>query len=132
MPFQRAITLADIYATERLYDRLLELCQKNSVLFEEHYRRLGNAYPIETAIWLKGWIEKNCQQSQSRSFYCDVGKRIAEYGRYAGEEASKDLADELLGRYSNRPAMRQEFTKAVKMDRDKKSGKSRKAYNAKK
>jgi hypothetical protein len=125
-------TLADIYATERLYDRLLDLCQKNSGLYEEHYRRLGGTYPIETAAWLKNWIERNSRQAQSRSFYADIGKKIGEYGGYAGAEAAQALVDSLFVRYANRPAMRQEFTKALKMDRGTKSGKSKEAYNAKK
>jgi hypothetical protein len=107
-------TLASLYDAERLYDRLLALCQQKPILFGEYYPRLGNAYPVETAVWLKGWIEKNCRQTQSRSSYRDIGKRIREYSRYAGDEAARALVDALLIRYSNRPAMRQEFTNALK------------------
>jgi hypothetical protein len=115
--------LASLYASERLYDRLLALCEKNERLFELHYHSLGPAYPEETAVWLKGWIERNCQRAQSRSFYVDIGKRIAEYGRYAGGQRAKALVDALMLRYPNRPAMRQEFMKALQTGRNKKSEK---------
>lgn len=103
--------LAHLYESEKLYDRLMTVCEADDWCFSAHYERLIPKYPSRVAPLLSAKICAKAQKDSSRTSYRDTALIIQKYARCAGIEKAKALIDELTSLYSNRPAMKQEYAK---------------------
>jgi hypothetical protein len=107
----RSRLLASLYASERLFDKLMELCEKNPREFIEYYHKLMKAYPGRVAPLLRDHICRKAASDSNRSSYSETASLVADYRKCAGDAATASLIDELEARHRSRPAMREELEK---------------------
>ena len=104
---------AQIFSKDGLIERLRELAKQDASLMREYYKQIGRKYPDEAANHLEIGIRKELERTHSRNGYERIATEVREYGGYAGRPAMVKLVDDLVSRYSNRPAMIAELSKAV-------------------
>lgn len=107
----RTRLLASLYASERLLDRLMDLCEKKPREFVEYYRKLMKTYPSRVAPLLKDYIGHKAATDTKRNSYGETASLVGDYGSCAGAAAASAFIDELESRYASRRAMREELEK---------------------
>ena len=105
----RSWFLASLYASERLLDKLMAICEKNPRDFIEYYPKLMKAYPSRLAPLLRDQISRKAASDSKRSSYGETASLVADYRKCAGDTAAAALIDELEERHSSRRAMREEL-----------------------
>jgi hypothetical protein len=105
----RSRLLASLYASERLFDKLMEHCESNPREFIEYYPKLMKAYPGRVAPLLRDHICRKAASDSNRSSYSETASLVADYCKCAGDAATATLIDELEARHRSRPAMREEL-----------------------
>jgi len=106
----RSWLLASLYASERLLDRLMELCGKKPRDFiDRYYRELMNAYPGCVAPLLRDHISRKAASDSKRISCSETASLVTDYRKCAGDAAATALIDELEERHSSRRAMREEL-----------------------
>lgn len=85
---------AAILAAEGLVERLRELASHDESVMRDHYQQIGRSIPDDAGSYLEKGTRK-------------------ELGGYAGRSAMVKLVDDLMSRYSNRPAMIAELRKTL-------------------
>lgn len=106
-----AMFLASLYDSERLYDRLMTLCEKDQEVFVTYYRKLLKKFPTLVAPLLLTYIRQKAASDSNRSSYQRTAALAADYGVCAGADAAIALIDELGAQYRPRRAMREELEK---------------------
>jgi hypothetical protein len=81
-------------AAEGLVERLRELASHDESVMRDHYQQIGRSIPDDAGSYLEKGTRK-------------------ELGGYAGRPAMVNLVDDLMSRYSNRPAMIAELRKTL-------------------
>jgi len=104
---------ATIFAAEGLVERLRELASHDGSVMRDHYQQIGRGFPDDAARYLEKGIRKELERPQSRHGYERIATEVREYGGYAGSPAMVKLVDDLLSRYSNRPAMIAELNRVL-------------------
>ncbi len=113
LPTKSGYFQAAIFAAEGLVERLRDLASHDESVMRDHYRQIGHSFPDDAARYLEKGIRKELERTHSRNGYERIATEVREYGGYAGRSAMIKLFDDLLSRYSNRPAMIAELSKAV-------------------
>lgn len=108
---KRASLLSSLYDSERLYDRLMTLCEKDQGVFVTYYRKLLKKFPTRVAHLLLTHIRQKAASDSNRSSYQRTAALAADYGVCAGADAAIALIDELEAQYRARRAMREELEK---------------------
>ncbi|MEI6876547.1 MAG: hypothetical protein WCL50_15615, partial [Spirochaetota bacterium] len=113
LPANSRYFLAAILAAEGLLERLRELASHDESVMRDHYEQIGRKFPDDAARYLEKGIRTELERTHSRNGYERIATEVREFGGYAGRPAMVKLVDDLMSRYSNRPAMIAELSKAV-------------------
>ena len=108
---KRASLLSSLYDSERLYDRLMTLCEKDQGVFVMYYRKLLKKFPARVAPRLLIYIRQKASSDSKRSSYQGTATLVVDYGVCAGVDVATALIDELEAQYRARRAMREELEK---------------------
>lgn len=108
---KRTTLLASLYDSERLYDRLMTLCEKDQNVFVAYYRKLLKKFPARVAPVLLAYIRHKASFDSKRSSYQGTAAFVADYALCAGADAATSFIDELEAQYRTRRAMRDELEK---------------------
>ncbi len=106
-----ASLLSSLYDSERLYDRLMTLCEKDQAVLVTYYRKLLKKFPTRVAPLLLTYIRQKAASDFNRSSYQRTAALAADYRVCAGVDAAAALIDELEAQYRARRAMREELEK---------------------
>ena len=113
--FEKESYLPNVYVSiiqaEKLNNKLLEYCEKNPKMMENHYSELIDEYPDEVNNIFKDYIQKSSEQSSNRKQYKQVCKLLNIYLKAYGEEAVFIITDKLKQMYLRRPAFVDELEK---------------------
>lgn len=100
-----------ILIQEKMYEKLLNYCNKHPDEIESLYPHLKNVYPDDVRRIFTMYIEDEAENSSNRKYYRQVCHKIRTFKKACGEEAAHTLIDKLEDRYARRPAFVDELTR---------------------
>ena len=106
--------LMELYAEEKLYDRLLDYVLKSPDLYalRAYEKRLAKIYPKQILEKYRDELNKLARHSGSRKHYQQLVSQLRRMQKVeGGKEAVKEIAAEWRQQYRNRPAMMEELGK---------------------
>ena len=115
--FQKLPSYADVkqlYAEEKLYDRLLDCVLKSPDLYalRAYEKTLAQIYPKQILEKYRDELNKLARHSGSRKHYQQLVSQLRRMQKIeGGKEAVKEIAAEWRQQYRNRPAMMEELGK---------------------
>jgi hypothetical protein len=113
--YGEANIMANIFIEEGYKKRLLKLLQLNGSNFsfvERYAGEISNEYPYEILGFYEKGIDKYAKQT-GRKRYRQIAAWLEDMKRITGgDERAYELFKQLLQKYNNRPAMKDEFYKA--------------------
>ena len=105
--------LADVYIEEKMWDRLFdEVKQSNKIEITDKYAKyLEEGYPDELILLYKNSIARYAANT-GRNIYVEIVRYLENMAKIkGGKTVAKNLMQELIETYKNRPAMKDEFSK---------------------
>ncbi|MGN0721503.1 MAG: SWIM zinc finger domain-containing protein [Anaerovoracaceae bacterium] len=117
--FQKLPSYADVkqlYAEEKLYDRLLDCVLKSPDLYalQAYEKVLAKIYPQQILEKYKVELDKMARHSGPRKHYQRLVSQLRRMQKIeGGKEAVKEIAAEWRQQYRNRPAMMEELGKVT-------------------
>lgn len=117
--FQKLPSYADVkqlYAEEKLYDRLLDCVLKSPDLYalQAYEKVLAKIYPQQILEKYKVELDKMARHSGPRKHYQRLVSQLRRMQKIeGGKEAVKEIAVEWRQQYRNRPAMMEELGKVT-------------------
>jgi hypothetical protein len=105
--------LAKIYIEEQMTEELFEIVKSSNRIdtIIRYTKYLKDIYPSELLEYYKAAIEIQAQNT-GRNVYIDLIGYLREMSKIKGGlVAAKELKNDLLNQYKNRPAMKEEFRK---------------------
>jgi hypothetical protein len=113
--YGKANAMADIFIEEGYKERLLKLLQINASDFnfvKQYMDELSDEYPYEILGFYEKGIKKYARQA-GRKRYRQITVWLEDMKKITGgDERAYSLCKQLLQKYDNRPAMKDEFYKA--------------------
>lgn len=106
--------LMELYAEEKLYDRLLDCVLKSPDLYalRAYEKTLAKIYPKQILEKYRDELNKLARHSGSRKHYQQLVSQLRRMQKIeGGKEAVKEIAAEWRQQYRNRPAMMEELGK---------------------
>mgnify|MGYP003638218387 CR=1 FL=1 len=105
--------LAQIYIEEQMMDELFEIVRSSNSIHTlmKYTNHLKEKYPAELVEYCGAAIEIQAEQT-GRNVYISLVNYLKQMAKLnGGLPAAKALEESLLGKYKNRPAMKEEFRK---------------------
>ncbi|WP_050615580.1 hypothetical protein [Bacillus testis] len=100
-----------ILKEEKLYEKMLNLCQKSPAFIEQLYPSLLDVHPEKVAALFIHYIEDEASNSSNRNQYRNVCKLIKRCKKACGDEVAQQVKESLAATYRTRPAFLDELSK---------------------
>jgi len=101
----------DILVHEKKKYHLLEYCETYISAVVKLYSHLLPEYIFEVEMLFLEYIRKEAERASERKGYGDVCEIIKHYKKACGSQKANEIKDELIQRYSKRPAFVDELRK---------------------
>ena len=94
----------DILVHEKKTQLILEYCEKHDSAIVKLYPHLLPEYRFELEILFAGYVRKEAENASNRNQYSNVCSIINHYKKACGSQKASEIKNELLQKYSKRPA----------------------------
>lgn len=100
-----------ILVEEKIWNRLMLLCEKNCAYIQHYYQYLYVEYPERVGEVFRNYIFELSEKAANRRQYKKICKMIEIYKSVSGKYFSKSIISELRKRYKKKPAFEDELRK---------------------